>query len=132
MLEVLSNPEFYGKSITEKCEIAGVNRLSYYKMIQRPGFIEYLNQLNYELIKARIGDVIDACYKFATTEKSCHSDRKILLQMAGFYKDEQNINVSKQTEVCDATEDELRAALSQLNKMKAIDVEPVEEDKLEK
>lgn len=123
LIEVLSDPKNLTKSITAKCKLAGISRQTYYDIMKKPEFLEYYNKLIYESLKSRIAEVIEACYKFGITEKSCHADRKILLQMAGFYKDEQNINVKQQTEVCDATEEELREALAKIEAMKAIEVD---------
>ena len=36
LLEVLINPEHYGKSVTEKCRIAGISRDSYYRLMKEP------------------------------------------------------------------------------------------------
>lgn len=128
LIEVLSNPENIDKSVTAKAELAGISRKTYYDITKKPEFVEYFNRLIYESLRGRISEVVEACFRFGTTEKSCFQDRKILLQMAGFYKEEQNINLKQQTEVCDASEQELRDALDKINKIKAIDVEPIEEE----
>jgi hypothetical protein len=94
LIEILVNPEHYGKSITDICELAGICRNVYYEAIKKPEFIDYLNKITIEVLKSKINDVITATFKYATTEKRNSQDRITLLKMAKVLKDEQNINVS--------------------------------------
>lgn len=128
LMEVLSDPENLDKSVTQKAKLANIARKTYYEIIKKPEFSAYMNKLTYDLIKGRIGEVVEACFKFGTTEKSCFQDRKLLLQMAGMYEDQSTVRIEEHTEVCNASEEELREALLKLEKVKAIDITPTEEE----
>lgn len=91
ILEVLMNPDNVGIDITSLCELAETSRQTYYKAMKKPEFIKYKNELVIDILKAKVQDVVNATYKFATTDSTCHSDRKILLTMAGLYVDKQKV-----------------------------------------
>ena len=46
-----------------------------------------------DLIKGKIGDVLNATYKYSLTAKG-HQDRKVLLTMAGLYVDKKETEIS--------------------------------------
>lgn len=83
LLEVLINPEHIGKTITEKCQIAGVSRDTYYRLIKEDGFVDILNEASVDMIKAHVSDILAATLKFSLKDPKCHSDRKMLLQRCG-------------------------------------------------
>lgn len=85
LLEVLANPEHFGKNVTERCRIAGLSRTVYYDAMQKQGFIDYYNKLMLDLVRGSVGDIIAATIKFGTKEKANSADRKMLLEMAGTY-----------------------------------------------
>lgn len=91
LLETLSNPENTGKSITELCNLANVSRNKYYDAMDKQGFKDLKTELIMANLEGKIGDVINASYKYALEEKG-HQDRKMLLQMAGIHADKQDIN----------------------------------------
>lgn len=125
---ILADPSNYSLSVKERCEKAGMCYGTYYACMARPEFREILQKGMFDMIHTRLQEVIDATFKFAVTEKTCHADRKILLMMAGMYKDESNVNLKKDTDVCNATESELREALNALENLNATDIEPLDED----
>jgi len=84
LIEVLCNPEYVGVNISDKCTAAGISRDVYYRAIKKPGFFEYINKLAMDLVKAKMGDIVNLTYKFAQLPKN-HQDRKILLEMGGGY-----------------------------------------------
>ncbi|NLU27090.1 MAG: hypothetical protein GXX00_08105 [Hungateiclostridium thermocellum] len=87
LLEVLINPEHYGKSVTEKCRIAGISRDSYYRLMKEPGFVYILNEASIDLIRSHVNDILQATLKFSLKDPKCHSDRKMLLQKCGIIED---------------------------------------------
>ena len=93
LLDVLFNPEHFGKNIRKLCSEAGVVHTVYYDAMKKPEFVRYYNDMFKELLKGKVGDIIAAAYKFATTEAKCHQDRKMLLEMAGEYREEKDINL---------------------------------------
>lgn len=94
LLEVLLNPEHYKKSITEKCEIAGVDRGIFYIAMKKQEFVDLYNETIKAGIKASVGKVLQATEEFAIRFPGNHQDRKILLEMAGAYIEKKDLNVS--------------------------------------
>ncbi len=94
LLEVLCSTESLGKSITNICKMADVSRETYYNAIAKPEFFDYRNKLLMDVIKAGIGDVINASIKYAKDNPRNYQDRQMLGKMAGIFKDEQNINLT--------------------------------------
>lgn len=93
LLEVLINPEHLGKNVTELCNLANVSRNKYYDAMKKEAFQEFVKSTTLELVKAKIGDVLNATYIYALGEKG-HQDRKMLLTMAGIYADKQETEIS--------------------------------------
>lgn len=83
LLEVLINPEHIGKTITEKCQIAGISRDTYYKLVKEDGFIDILNEASVDMIKSHVNEIMAATLKYSIKDPKCHSDRKMLLQKCG-------------------------------------------------
>lgn len=97
MLEVLLNPESTGKNTTEKCQLADVSRETWYKAFKKPGFVKLVNETSVDLIREKVSDVLNATYKSAMTEGAKgFQDRKILLEMAGVYREKSDINLNAQ------------------------------------
>ena len=93
LLEVLINPEHLGKNVTELCNLANVSRNKYYDAMKKEAFQELIKSTTLELVKAKIGDVLNATYIYSLGEKG-HQDRKLLLTMAGLYADKQETEIS--------------------------------------
>ena len=91
LVEVLLNPESYKKSITEKCQMAGISRDSYYRIMKNPEFCEYYNEQVRANIKSSVGEIIQATRNFGTRFPGNHQDRKILLEMAGAYTEKSEV-----------------------------------------
>jgi hypothetical protein len=87
----LNDPTHFGDSITNICKEADISRPTYYDMIKKPEFVEYKNQLTLDVLKSRIDNVINATYKFATTNSKNNADRKLLLEMVGMFVERQKI-----------------------------------------
>ena len=94
LLQVLLDPDNIGKSVTEKCRLADVSRDIYYKAMQKEGFIRLKNRLTYDLLKANIDEVLRATFKYALNNAKNHADRKLLLEMYGWYIDKKNVEVT--------------------------------------
>lgn len=117
VLEVLCNPENAGLNVTELCQKADVSRQTYYALREKPGFIEYKNELIMKMLKDNIGSVIAATVKFASTNSKCSQDRKMLLTMAGMYQDKQQIesrNLNLNADLNTMTDEELEAEYAKL------------------
>lgn len=86
LLEVLINPENFGKSITEICKIAKVSRKVYYTATSKPEFIDYINDITKGILKDKTYDILMAACKYAIECPNNHQDRKMLLELAGEYR----------------------------------------------
>ena len=93
LLEVLINPEYLGKNVTELCNLAEISRNKYYDAMKKKDFQSLVADTTQELIKGKIGDVLNATYKYSLTAKG-HQDRKVLLTMAGLYVDKKETEIS--------------------------------------
>lgn len=91
LFQVLINPEYLGKNVEELCQIADVSRDTYYRLMKDGHFSDLVSETSKELVMAKMGDVLNATYIYALGEKG-HSDRKLLLTMAGLYTDKQEIS----------------------------------------
>lgn len=92
ILEVALNPESFSMSIKDRCKAAQTSRETWYKAMAKKPFTDLLNTLTMDMLKGKMSTVVNATYKFATTDSRCASDRKILLTMAGMYTDKQEID----------------------------------------
>lgn len=99
LLEVLSDPTHFRKSITDKCEIAGISRVTYYEVMKKPQFVNLIPKTAMELVKARAMDLINASYEAAL--KGSFADRELLIEMAGMHngKPETQVQVNNFTVV---------------------------------
>ncbi|MGJ0706676.1 phBC6A51 family helix-turn-helix protein [Enterococcus avium] len=93
LLEVLINPDYLGKNVTELCNLAGISRNKYYDAMKKKDFQSLVADTTQDLIKGKIGDVLNATYKYSLTAKG-HQDRKVLLTMAGLYVDKKETEIS--------------------------------------
>lgn len=98
ILEVALDPSFAGKSMVAKCSAANVARNTWYRAMGNPKFVEALNKLSVDLLKGKVGDIINATYKYAMSSAKNSADRKILLTMVGAYTEKQETIVSGQME----------------------------------
>ncbi len=87
LLGVLCNPEFRDKTVTAKCKEAKVSRDIYYAAIKKQGFLLALRDAQLGLVKTMVSDVVKATYHYAVSEARCHQDRRIILEMAGLYRE---------------------------------------------
>lgn len=94
LLEVLSDPLHFRKSITEKCELADIARKTYYEVMKRPEFVTLIPKTALDLVKTRAMDLINASYDAAL--RGSFSDREMLLEMAGIREDKKNQGVNIQ------------------------------------
>lgn len=93
LLEVLINPEYLGKNVTELCNLAEISRNKYYDAMKKKDFQLLVADTTQDLIKGKIGDVLNATYKYSLTAKG-HQDRKVLLTMAGLHVDKKETEIS--------------------------------------
>ena len=101
ILEVALNPESFSMNIEERCKAANTSKVTWYKAMAKQPFTDLLNKLTMDMLKGKVSNIVNATYKFATTDSKCASDRKVLLTMAGLYTDKQQLdnNISGALEI---------------------------------
>lgn len=98
LLEVLINPDNTGKNVTVLCDLANISRNKYYDAMKKEPFKKLVADTTLNLIEGKIGDVLNATYKYALTAKG-HQDRKVLLQMAGLHADKQETTIHGELDI---------------------------------
>ncbi len=101
ILEVCIDPETFTLNITQRCEKANVSRETWYKTMKKQDFIKMLNQMLMDNLRGKIGDVINATYKYAIADSRNTADRKILMTMTGIYAEDINLNHKVVTPIVD-------------------------------
>ena len=94
LLEVMINPEFAGKTVTDKCKAAECTTPVYYAALKKPGFMALVRESAIDLVKDKLVDVVNATVKFAVSTAQNHQDRRILLEMAGLYREKTDLNIN--------------------------------------
>lgn len=83
LLEVLVNPENKDKTVSEICALANIGRRTYYDIFKKTEFVNYYQQLSFELVKQAVMPVINSVAKEAKAGSFQHS--KMILEMAQMY-----------------------------------------------
>ena len=84
ILEVLTEPDNLTKSITEKAELAGVSRVTWYKAFSKSGFVSLISDTAIGLIRGRAIELVNASFREA--KRGSFADRKMLLEVAQIYQ----------------------------------------------
>ncbi len=92
LIEVMLNPDNRMKSITDICKIANCTRTTYYESFSKAGFKAIYESKAKELVKNAVGPVINAFIKEAVRGSYQHG--KTILEMAGVYSENQNVNLN--------------------------------------
>lgn len=93
ILEALKNPENYTISIKELCQRAGVSRNTYYESCKKTEFVDAKNKVLNKTFESLVPEVKKAAMKFAINAEKNFQDRKMILEMAGEYRTQQDINI---------------------------------------
>ena len=83
LLEILINPDYRMKSITDICKAAKCTRNIYYTAFEKPEFVKLYKELSASLVQQSIAPVINAFVREAKRGSFQHG--KVLLEMAGLY-----------------------------------------------
>lgn len=94
LFEVFSDPENYTIPINALCNKADVARNTYYEACKKPGFIEMKNKILDKVFESLVPEVKKAAMKYAITNAKNFQDRKMILEMTGEYKPQQDININ--------------------------------------
>lgn len=104
LLETLINPENVGKNVEQMCSVSNVAKNTYYKAMKKPDFVKLVNDTTLDLIKGKVGDILNASYLYALTEKG-FQDRKILLQMAGLLVEKTETTINGSLDISDSAKE---------------------------
>ena len=96
LLEVLLNPEYRMKTITDICKAAGCTRPIYYEAFSKPGFVKLYEDKSKDLVKQSVGPVINTFVREALRGSFQHG--KVVLEMAGAYVEKQEVVVKEKLE----------------------------------
>lgn len=89
LLEVLLNPEFRMKSITDICKAAKCSRNVYYDAFEKPEFRELVKKKSKELVEHALPAMINTFVKQGLRGSYPHG--KVILEMGGIYTERQEI-----------------------------------------
>lgn len=92
LLEVLINPDYRMKSITDICKAAKCSRNIYYDAFAKPEFVEIYKKRSVDMVKQSIASVINTFIREAQRGSFQHG--KVLLEMAGIYTEKSDVNLS--------------------------------------
>lgn len=92
LLEVLLNPDYRMKSVTDICKAAKCSRNIYYNAFEKPGFTELYKKQSVDLVKQSIAPIINTFIREAQRGSFQHG--KVLLEMAGIYSEKSDVSLS--------------------------------------
>jgi len=118
ILEVLLNPEYRTKSISDICKIAGCSRPTYYDAMAKPGFMAIYEQKTKELVKQSVGPILNTFVREALRGSFQHG--KVILEMAGLYSEKSTLDINETFNV-NLTVDERRTRIASLLSGKQLD-----------
>lgn len=115
ILEAISDPDNYTIPIQKLCDKADVARNTYYSACKKPGFIEARNKILNAMFENLVPEVKKAAMKYALNNAKNFQDRKMILEMTGEYKPQQDITVNGKI-----SKDDLLTELDELEKNKKV------------
>ena len=92
LLEILLNPEHRFKSVQEVCDLANIDRKTYYRLFHNKDFVCHYTRESQKLVKAAQGPIVNASIKSAIRGNPQHT--KILLTMAGMYQEKTGLIIN--------------------------------------
>jgi len=92
IIEVLLNPEYRNKKVTEICSIAGVDRKVYYRAFDKPEFVAYYKKLSVNLTIKAVAPMVNAFVKWGLNGSFQHG--KVILEMADMYREKQQTELT--------------------------------------
>jgi len=90
LLEIISDPEFIGASVTDICIAAGVSRDTYYRVYKKPEFVELINSESNNLLIQNLLPIYNAIIKGAKGGNPQQQD--MLLKLMGKYIERQQVD----------------------------------------
>lgn len=90
LLEVLLNPDYRMKSITDLCNVAKISRMAYYRAFEKPEFKALYKQKSKELVENAVAPVLNTFVREALRGSFQHG--KVILEMAGLYSEKLQVD----------------------------------------
>lgn len=118
LLEVLLNPDYRMKSITDLCNIAKISRMAYYRAMEKPEFKSLYKAKSKELVDNAIAPVLNTFVREALRGSFQHG--KVILEMAGLYSDKQQIEVTGGIDI-NLSRSEIQSRIADLLSKKQLD-----------
>lgn len=105
LLEVLLNPLYKNKTVTEICKAADVSRPIYYTAFKKDHFVRKYESMSKELLKQSLAPVVNAFIEEA--KKGSYHHGKAILEMAGLYQENLNVTANVKVKIVDDIEDDI-------------------------
>jgi hypothetical protein len=87
VLKVLCNPDYFGASNADRIAAANTSERRFYQIMADKWFVQQQKEAVLKMIQGDVSGVVNAALQSAKLEgRAGHSDRKMLLQMAGIYE----------------------------------------------
>ena len=98
LYRVLVNPENFDLNVSQICKKANVHHNTYYRRMAEESFVNSVRAEQRRQVESKIGNVLNATYKYAMTERG-HQDRKMLLTWAGEYTDKLESKIEGEVDI---------------------------------
>ena len=107
------------RKVEDICELANVSLDTYYRAMKKEDFKKAYYSVLMDSLVVKADIVIESVFKFATTEKANHSDRKLMLEILGLYEKKSKVDITKKSvnvSVKQASTQDLKQMLKELVK----------------
>lgn len=104
LLKVLLDPDSLGMTITDICAKAGVDRNTYYRAFDKPGFKAYQRDRAQNLLAQALLPTIHAFQKEA--KKGSFPHGKIMLEMHDLYTEKKELDVKAEVKLTELLDDD--------------------------
>jgi hypothetical protein len=92
LITILVQPENRFKNVSQVCELAGIDRKTYYNLFKNPAFVAYYKKHCAALVTEAQAKVINASIHGAVRGNAQHT--KIILSMAGVYQEKTGLVIN--------------------------------------
>lgn len=87
LLDVLSDPDSRGRTVTQRAELAGIDRRTYYKLMERPNIAQAAKVILSKIAEDGLDDALRMLVASANLPGAeGFRDRKLLLELTGLYQ----------------------------------------------
>lgn len=95
LLLVLTDPDTFKCKVDDKCERAGISRATYFRLMKDSDFIRRCRDAQHAALRSFVHQTMGAlCASAQLPGKDGHADRKLLLEMTGYYEPSKKLHVT--------------------------------------